>query len=58
MHIGYIRDTPSHDVLTSLGIYDAADTSRDTPRAVVWKAGGSKGGLIEHDGGFFLTFKF
>ena len=39
MHLGYIRDTTSHAVLSSLGIYDSADTSRDATRVVAWQAG-------------------
>lgn len=50
MFLGYIRDTTSHDILTSLGIYNAADTTRDATRAVVWQAGASKPELVEFDG--------
>jgi protein disulfide-isomerase A6 len=50
MHLGYIRDTPSHSVLTALGIFDPSDSSRDATRAVVWKPGASRRELIEYDG--------
>lgn len=50
MFLGYIRDTTSHDILTSLGIYNAADTTKDATRAVVWQAGASKPDLVEFDG--------
>lgn len=49
-HLGYIRDTPSHEVLASLGLFDPADTSRDGARAVVWEAGASKPHLVEYQG--------
>jgi protein disulfide-isomerase A6 len=50
MFLGYIRDTTSHDILTSLGIYNSADTTRDATRAVVWKVGAEKPELVEFDG--------
>jgi protein disulfide-isomerase A6 len=50
MFLGYIRDTTKHDILTSLGIYDSADTTRDATRAVVWNVGADKPELIEFDG--------
>lgn len=48
--LGYIRDTTSHDILTSLGIYNSADTTRDATRAVVWKVGAEKPELVEFEG--------
>ena len=50
MFLGYIRDTTSHDILTSLGIYNAADTTRDATRAVVWNVGAEKPELVEFEG--------
>lgn len=50
MLLGYIRDTKAHEVLSSLGIYDAKDTTRDATRAVVWQPGAEKGELVEYDG--------
>jgi protein disulfide-isomerase A6 len=50
MFLGYIRDTTSHDILTSLGIYNSADTTRDATRAVVWKVGADKPELVEFEG--------
>ena len=50
MFLGYIRDTTSHDILTSLGIYDSSDTTRDATRAVVWKVGADKPELVEFEG--------
>ena len=50
MLLGYIRDTTSHDILTSLGIYNSADTTRDATRAVVWKVGADKPELVEFEG--------
>ena len=56
MHLGYIRDTPSHEVLASLGLFDPADTSRDGARAVVWQTGASKPELIEYQGAPHMKF--
>jgi protein disulfide-isomerase A6 len=50
MFLGYIRDTTSHDILTSLGIYNSADATRDATRAVVWKVGADKPELVEFEG--------
>lgn len=50
MLLGYIRDTTSHDILTSLGIYNSADTTRDATRAVVWNVGANKPELVEFEG--------
>lgn len=52
MHIGYIKDSASHSVLSSLAIYDPADTSRDATRAVFWNAGASRTEMTEYDGEF------
>ncbi|WVQ85600.1 protein disulfide-isomerase domain [Cryptococcus sp. DSM 104549] len=55
MHFAYIRDTTSHGVLSSLGIFDSSDTTRDGARVVAWPAGAqSRAGLVEYDG----TLKF
>ena len=50
MHLGYIKDSTSHAVLSALGIYDAADTSRETTRAVVWAPGAEQAELVEYEG--------
>ncbi|KIR30496.1 protein disulfide-isomerase domain [Cryptococcus deuterogattii LA55] len=50
LHLGYIRDTTSHNVLSLLGIYDSADTTRDSTRVVAWSPGSQSGELIEYDG--------
>jgi len=50
MFLGYIRDTTSHEIINSLGIYNSADTTRDTTRAVVWKVGADKPELVEFEG--------
>ena len=51
MHLGYIRDSPSHGLASSLGVYDAADTSHDPTRLVYWQPESPKGQLAEYDGG-------
>lgn len=50
MQLGYIRDSTDHAVISSLGIYDPADTTKDTARAVVWQPGASRQEIIEYDG--------
>lgn len=50
MHLGYVKDSAAHDMLTTLGIYDPKDTARDATRAVFWAAGASRGELVEYDG--------
>jgi protein disulfide-isomerase A6 len=50
MLLGYIRDTSSHSVLSALGVYDSADSSRDATRVVVWQPDASRVELIEYDG--------
>jgi protein disulfide-isomerase A6 len=50
MLLGYIRDTSSHSVLSALGVYDSADSSRDATRVMVWKPDASRVELIEYDG--------
>ncbi|ORY24662.1 thioredoxin-like protein [Naematelia encephala] len=50
MHLGYIRDTTTHSVLSALGVYNSSDTSRDTARAVVWQPGADRASLVEYDG--------
>lgn len=50
MFLGYIKDTTAHDILTSLGIYNSADTTRDATRAVVWNVGAEKPELVEFEG--------
>ena len=51
LHLGYIRDSTKHAVLTSLGIYDEKDTSRDATRVVIWRAGEKDRAAIEEYGG-------
>ncbi|WVN85459.1 uncharacterized protein L203_100605 [Cryptococcus depauperatus CBS 7841] len=50
IHFGFIRDTSSHDVLASLGIYDPADSTKDGVRVVAWKEGAERSEFIEYDG--------
>ncbi|KAK4686384.1 hypothetical protein P7C73_g3754, partial [Tremellales sp. Uapishka_1] len=51
MHLGYIKDTASHSLLSSLGLYDAKDSSKDTARAVIWNGGvPNRAEVIEYDG--------
>ncbi|WWC68438.1 protein disulfide-isomerase domain [Kwoniella pini CBS 10737] len=51
MHLGFVRDTPSRSVLSSLGVYDAADTAKDATRVVSWPAEAtSSEGLVEYEG--------
>ncbi|OWZ55545.1 protein disulfide-isomerase domain [Cryptococcus neoformans var. grubii Br795] len=50
LHLGYVRDTTSHDVLSLLGIYDSADTTRDSTRVVAWSPGSQRGEFVEYDG--------
>ncbi|TYJ55893.1 protein disulfide-isomerase domain [Cryptococcus floricola] len=50
MHLGFVRDTNTHDVLSSLGIFDPADATRDTARVVAWTAGADRAELVEYDG--------
>ncbi|WVQ97226.1 hypothetical protein IAU59_004336 [Kwoniella sp. CBS 9459] len=51
MHLGYVRDTTSHTVLSSLGVFDSSDSARDATRVVAFPAGAtSKDGLAEYDG--------
>ncbi|OXG21085.1 protein disulfide-isomerase domain [Cryptococcus neoformans Tu401-1] len=50
LHLGYVRDTTSHDVLSLLGIYDSADTTRDSARVVAWSPGSQRGEFVEYDG--------
>ncbi|WWC87965.1 protein disulfide-isomerase domain [Kwoniella dendrophila CBS 6074] len=51
MHLGFVKDTTSHSLLSSLGVYDAADTTRDATRIVAWPAEAtSKDGLTEYEG--------
>ena len=50
MSLGYIRDTTSHSVISSLGVYDPKDTARDPIRAVVWQPGAHRTEVIEYDG--------
>ncbi|WVW80353.1 protein disulfide-isomerase domain [Kwoniella bestiolae CBS 10118] len=51
MHLGFVRDTSSHSLLSSLGIYDAAETTKDATRVVSWPAEAtSKDGLTEYEG--------
>ncbi|WWC60512.1 protein disulfide-isomerase domain [Kwoniella dejecticola CBS 10117] len=38
MHLGFVRDTTSHSILSSLEIYDSADTAKDATRVVSWPA--------------------
>ena len=45
-----MRDTTSHDVLSLLGIYDSADTTRDSTRVVAWSPGSQRGEFVEYDG--------
>lgn len=48
--MGYIRDTPEHGIISSLGVYDPSDTSRDPVRAVFWPKGAKRSQLVEYDG--------
>ncbi|EAL22044.1 hypothetical protein CNBC1820 [Cryptococcus deneoformans B-3501A] len=50
LHLGYVRDTTSHEVLSSLGIYDSTDTTRDGTRVVAWSPGSQSGEFVEYDG--------
>ncbi|KAK8865691.1 protein disulfide-isomerase domain [Kwoniella newhampshirensis] len=51
MHLGYVRDTASHAVLTSVGIFDSADTTRDGTRVVAWTpAAKEKTNVTEYEG--------
>ncbi|WWD05512.1 protein disulfide-isomerase domain [Kwoniella europaea PYCC6329] len=51
MHLGFVRDTTSHSLISSLGIYDSADTTKDATRVVSWPAETtSKEGLTEYEG--------
>ncbi|OXB38562.1 protein disulfide-isomerase domain [Cryptococcus neoformans] len=50
LHLGYVRDTTSHDVLSLLGIYDSTDTTRDGTRVVAWSPGSQRGEFVEYDG--------
>ncbi|WVQ71158.1 protein disulfide-isomerase domain [Cryptococcus sp. DSM 104548] len=56
MHLGFVRDTNTHDVLSSLGIFDPADATRDSARVVAWKAGADRAELVEYDG--ILKFNY
>ncbi|RSH85865.1 uncharacterized protein EHS24_004046 [Apiotrichum porosum] len=49
MFLGYVRDTPKHEVLSTVGVYDAAD-KRDTARLVYWPVGASRAEVVEYDG--------
>ncbi|WVR05653.1 protein disulfide-isomerase domain [Kwoniella sp. DSM 27419] len=51
MHLGFVRDTTSHAVLSSLGVYDPDDTTRDATRVVSWPVGGAKDSLVDYEGG-------
>ncbi|WWD18130.1 protein disulfide-isomerase domain [Kwoniella shandongensis] len=51
MHLAYIRDTTSHSILTSLGIFDSADTTKDGTRVVAWPGGvQERSNLTEYQG--------
>ncbi len=50
MSLGYVRDTTSHAIKSSLGVYDPADTARDPIRAVVWQPGAHRTEVVEYDG--------
>ncbi|OCF33217.1 protein disulfide-isomerase domain [Kwoniella heveanensis BCC8398] len=51
MHLGFVRDTTSHTVLSSLGVFDPDDSAKDATRVVAFPAGAtSKDGLAEYQG--------
>ena len=51
LHLGYIKDSASHEVISALGIHDPSDSTRDNTRAVVWQPGAHRSELIEYEGG-------
>lgn len=58
MHLAYIKDTASHAVISSLGIYNPEDTSRDNTRAVFWPAGASLTQGVEYDGALHTSYSW
>jgi len=48
--MGFIKDSSSHAVLSSLGIYNSADTTRDNTRAVFWHPEAHRTEVVEYDG--------
>ncbi|WVF70862.1 protein disulfide-isomerase domain [Kwoniella sp. CBS 6097] len=51
MHLGFVRDTTSHTVLSSLGVFDPNDSARDATRVIAFPAGATnKDGLAEYEG--------
>ncbi|RXK42578.1 protein disulfide-isomerase domain [Tremella mesenterica] len=50
IHMGYIKDTPSHEVLFLLGLYDPKETTRDGARTIIFSPGASLSDGQEYDG--------
>ena len=51
--MGYVRDTPDHGIIASLGVYNTSDGGRDPVRAVYWPKGAKRAQLVEYEGASF-----